>query len=426
MSTPWLIFIENNTGEIGRLFVRAAAQQGSRPILLTADSSRYTYVREENLDVLHVNTQDEQALLNACRNLAVIRHVAGVTSCSEYFGGIAATLAHKFGLPGPRPRAIRLCQDKQAQRLRLRAAGIGIPAFRSARSVKAAVAAAQSMGYPVVVKPVTGTGSRGVKLCEHADDVAAHAEALLRQRCNERGFPIPRRILVEELAVGREYSVETFGRGIIGITEKHLGSLPYFVEVGHDYPAVLSGKARDSINQTVLGAMEALDLGWGPAHFELRLTAAGPKIIEVSPHLAGGYIPELVRLACGVDLVSQTIRLVIGRQPRLEKWGGRHASIRFILPPRGGTLRRVERLDLAKQVPRVIEVLMYARPGDGVERRGDFQDRIGHVIATGNSPTATRTAVERAHRLVRLIVEPDSAPATRGDSWRIQDGSCVH
>ncbi len=406
MKIPWLALIESTMTGTGRLFAREALQQGFQPILLAADPARYKYIEEDGLDFLQVNTQDEQTLLETCRKLAVEQSLAGITSSSEYYYATAATLAQQLGLPSPKPRAIQNCRDKWNQRLRLQTAGIGVPAFHLANSVKEAVSAAQSLGFPVVVKPVNSTGSIGVKLCKDANEVTAHAEALLRKRKNDRGLPIPPRILIESLAVGPEYSVEVFGKTVIGITEKHLGPLPHFVEVGHDYPAQLSAVDKEKINQVVLKALNTMDLGWGAAHVELRLTPDGPKIIEINPRLAGDYIPELVRRASGIDLISETISLTVtGHEPQLKKTDNQYASIRFILAPMEGTLTEVDGLDLATQVSEIVEVQFYRRLSEHVHLNGDFRDRVGHVIAVSDNPRAARTAAKLACSKVQLLMK---------------------
>lgn len=412
--TPWLVLIESNTSGTGRLFARAAIQQGMRPIMLADKPSRYHYAEQEHLEVLQVNTADEAALLYACERLNSGAGIAGITSSSEYFILMAARLAHKFGLPGAPPEVIATCRDKQAQRTCLRQAGVGIPAFRSARSVRQAVQAAKELGFPVVVKPVGGTGSIGVRLCADGDEVALHAGALLKQKRNERDLAIPRRILVEELATGPEYSVETLGPRLIGITQKYIGQYPHFVEVGHDYPAELTLAHEELIWREVRRAAAALGLTWGPAHFELRLTTGGPKIIEVNPRLAGGYIPELVRLSTGIDLVAETIRVTLGRELQLTKRSERHASIRFILSPGDGFLTEWKGLERARGITGVEDVQSYAKPGTELRLRGDFRDRIGHVIASGTTSSSARTAVRLADQMVRAIVDsPKLAAAER-------------
>lgn len=404
MSIPWLVFIESNTSGTGRLFAGLAHELGFRPVLLTSDSARYKYAAEDGLKVIEVDTQVNDALLETCRKLACESELAGVTSSSEYFIETAATVASELGLPGPNPAAIRSCRDKHAQRVRLKEAGVGTPAFSAVSSKKAAVEAARRIGLPVVVKPVSGSGSVGVKLCYGVDEVAAHAGVLLRQRHNERGLPIPRRILVEEMAVGPEYSVETFGARIIGITKKHLGPLPHFVEVGHDYPAELPVDLEAAITETVSGALAALGLDWGPAHCELRVTAQGVKIIEINPRLAGGYIPELVRLAQGINLIAESIRATVGLAPRLDKTLNKFASLRFLLPPNEGILASVEGLDAAGQITHIAQAQLYKTPGHELRAYGDFRDRVGHVIAVCDTSEAARSEAQSALGMIRLNV----------------------
>jgi biotin carboxylase len=110
------------------------------------------------------------------------------------------------------------------------------------------------------------------------------------------------------------------------------------------------------------------------------------KIIEVNPRLAGGFIPELVRTARGIDLVVQTCAFACGRTPDLRATLSNFSSIRFVVAPRSG---RLERLSIPHgSVPpgMGIETRCYLGPGTEIERRGDFRDRIGHVIAWSPQP----------------------------------------
>lgn len=400
----WVAFIESNTSGTGRYFARAASQKGFRPIVLSDNPARYSYVSEDGLDTLKVDTRNEWALLDACRRLAQAEGLAGVTSSSEYFVSIAANLARRLSLAGPSPGAVRACRDKYKQRRRLEKAGVAMPAFRCASSINTAVRGSQDLGLPVIVKPVSGSGSAGVKLCLSVDEVSAHAAQLLNQLYNERGGPMPRRILVESVASGPEFSVETFGLQVIGITQKQLGPLPTFVEIGHDFPAQLSPASKREIESIAKQSLVALGLGWGPAHIELRLTESGPQIIEVNPRLAGGFIPELVRLSCGIDLISETILLALGEQPELTTSCREHTSIRFILSPGDGTLAGVKGLDQAQSIPGIMEVKLYSPVGTKMRRCGDFRDRVGHVISCGPTHEQAVQAAETAHRAITLIV----------------------
>jgi biotin carboxylase len=408
MHRPWFALIESNTSGTGQLFAEAARRLGFRPLLLSADPSRYKYVDKIDLDVLRLDTQDLSALAAVCRRLAGQDGLVGITSSSEYFINSAALLAKRLKLPGPSYRVIQACRDKHRCRQVLAASGVGQPLFRQARSVKQAVAAARSLGLPVVVKAVSGSGGVGVLLCRDAEAVAGQAAVVLSQRHNERGLRVPRRVLIESYIDGPHYSVETFDNKIIGVTRNHLGPPPHFVEVGHDFPARLSRVAEQAIRRTVSQALGALPL-WGPGHVQLRLDAirSTARIIEINPRLAGGFIPELVRWATGIDLIEETIRLAAGCALPPNPPQRRYASSRFLLAPGAGNLSRVSGLNAAKRAGHVVDVRVYRKRGERIEPRGDFRDRIGHVIACAEQRPTAIAAAERAIRMIRVIARPE-------------------
>ncbi|MGH9938180.1 MAG: ATP-grasp domain-containing protein, partial [Blastocatellia bacterium] len=161
------------------------------------------------------------------------------------------------------------------------------------------------------------------------------------------------------------------------------------------------------VRDTAIRALEALGLAWGPAHVELRLTRSGPVIIEVNPRLAGGFIPEIVRRATGVDLVMQTVRIAVGLEPQLERLREWSASIRFLLSEREGVLQGAEGLDEVRaQAAELDDVQLYAPPGGAVRLRKDFRDRLGHVLTCRETLEETARAVQSALAAIRLQVQP--------------------
>jgi biotin carboxylase len=401
--------VESNTTGTGRTFAVAARARGLRPVLLSARPERYPWVIEDDIDVARADTTDATSVAAVARAAAEDAGLAGLVTSSEYFVAVTARAAARLGLPGADPAAVERCRDKRRQRLVLRGAGVAVPAFAAANSPEEAVEAAAAIGYPVVVKPADGTGSRGVRLCCEPAEVLDHAAGLLAIRHDERGHPAIAAVLVEEHVIGPEVSVETFGTEVVGITAKHLGRLPSFVECGHDFPA-----DGPQVGVVARAAIEALGLGFGPAHTEIRLGRRGPVVIEVNPRLAGGHIPTLVRLATGIDLIGATIDAVTGTARPLPEPGPGHASIRFLVPPRAGRVRRTAGVAAAAAVPGVVDVAIAVRAGQRVGGTGSFLDRVGHVITAGPTATAARTAAETALALLEIDLDADDdVEATR-------------
>jgi len=398
-----LLFIESNTSGTGRLFFSRARDLGCRPVLITSRPEKYGFLLEKDApDVVHVPRVDEDTIADVIgREFRAGADVAGITSSSEYFVAVAAAMAARLGLPGPDANRVRAARDKSHQREVLAAAGLPVPTFRIATSAAEASAAARRIGTPVVVKPVDGSGSVGVRACVSAAEAGRHAASLLSQ--SERP-PGERRVLVESLIEGPEFSVEIISGRAIGITRKHLGARPHFVEAGHDYPAVPS-EIEPMLIETAERGTALLGLQWGPLHWEMRVRGGRAYPMEVNPRLAGGFIPELIRHAEGIDLISETLRLVIGWPPELKPGWRRHSSIRFLFAPAPGALVAADGIDEARAMDGVVDVALYRAIGDTVTVAGDFRDRIGHVITCADRWDDAAAIAVRARDRVRIGVE---------------------
>ncbi|MBW6425755.1 ATP-grasp domain-containing protein [Rhizobium sp. XQZ8] len=376
MARKILVLLESSTS--GHLFVRAARGLGFTPVLLTASDGRYPNLSGEKLDAVLTDTSNIENIASTIARLQRDAPIAGILATAGVYAAAAAELSRRYRLPGGDPRAIEACQNKFIQRETLRSSGQICPQYELVTSVSEGLAASSAIGFPLIAKPAIGSGSTGVRLCGSKSELENHLGTLFR-------LAGPEGVLIEEFLEGPEFSIETIGDHVLGITRKHLGGLPYFVEVGHDFPAILPHQVAASINDTVLRALAALRLDFGPAHTELRLTNKGPAIIEVNPRMGGDMIPELVRLATGIDVVSEVIRLVTGHGIDLHVRSTRHASIRFLTPDSGGTVRWQANVDQVKRITDVSEVELYVGEGSQLRWRGDYRDRIGHVIVAGDT-----------------------------------------
>jgi S-sulfo-L-cysteine synthase (3-phospho-L-serine-dependent) len=189
----------------------------------------------------------------------------------------------------------------------------------------------------------------------------------------------------------------------IGITRKFLGEEPCFVETGHDFPAHLQTEIKTDILSYVRLVCKQVGIIWGPAHVELKLDSKSrPHIIEINPRLAGGFIPELVRLATGIDLIEETVRLSTGAELKLKVTEKNHASIRFIVPHEDGWILKVNGASQAGTITGIFDVRLYHSCPMVIDLRGDFRDRIGHVIAVSDARQDTLNAVETALDLISL------------------------
>lgn len=398
-----LILVESNTTGTGREFARRADDIGAEPVLITTGPARYGYVAADGIRYVIADTSSAAELLATTRLLAASSEVVGVTSSSDYFVLAAALLARTWHLQGPSPDALRNCQHKGRQRQVLAAAGLPGPRYATAETEGEALASARRIGFPIVMKPVQGSGSFGVRLCETEHEVLEHARSVLARTVNERNMKIARGVVVEEYIEGEEFSIETFHGNVIAIIRKHLGCLPHFVEIGHDIPSGLSSTDEAVLGRHAMKAVKALSLEWGASHVEVRMRDGQVVIIEVNARLAGGMIPELVRHARGIDLVRLQVAAALGRDAQVAVVSRACvASIRFLVPERRGILRSAERaIAAASSVPNVADVAIYKAAGEHIGPAVDFRGRLGHVLTVSDDEDTACHAAEQCLVVLR-------------------------
>ncbi|MBT2510067.1 ATP-grasp domain-containing protein [Streptomyces sp. ISL-98] len=374
------------------LIVRAR-ELGHTVLVLTGGSGART-IPERQLAhahrVVRADTDDAAAVTALLGALHEEQPLNAVLPGFEHYVPLAARAAAALGLPGIDPGSVDGLRYKHLMRRAVATAGLDQPAFRAASSERALAAAYAELGPHCVVKPVDQSGSLGVRKVS----TAAEALAAFRQALRPGGRSGPgglRLALVEEYVQGPEYSVEGYAEGdrihVLGITEKVLGLEPHFVEVGHIVPAQLPPSPAREIEEYITGVARALGLGLGPFHAELRMTERGPLLMEIAARLPGDRIPDLLRLAKGVDLYEIMLRAHLGQpnpQPRPAPGGGR-AGIRYFLRPglRGYQDFRVD--PLLESDPRVREIGVLLPPGTELPDPGSSAGRLGYVLAAGDS-----------------------------------------
>ncbi|TIL23761.1 MAG: ATP-grasp domain-containing protein [Mesorhizobium sp.] len=406
MESKALVFIES--GSNGLPYIQAAQRLGLHPIMFSADPDQYGYLAAESIEAVRVPTNNVDVLIRECSRLRATYDIAGITGFAGDDESVSATvgkLCQHFDLAGPNPASIERCCDKFVQRQLLAEAGVPMPAYRLAVNATEVESLAAEIGPPVILKPALGSGSIGVRLCRDIDEVAEHTTYLLGGKHIWQFSP---RILVEEFAQGPYYCAEIMGNEVIGISSAEFGHPPHFIFRECSFPAALTDDEHERIANVSLSCLRALGLGWGPTAIEFRWTERGPVVIEVNPRLAGSPTPQLVKLAYGVDLITEHIKLVIGDEWNLRRMHSQTAAARMLVADGDGILDWIDGDRRAAAVPGVAEVKFYIGPKTRIVRTGDYRDSIGHVITASPTHAWNAGILQRAVDLIDWSITPIS------------------
>ncbi|MFQ5510544.1 MAG: acetyl-CoA carboxylase biotin carboxylase subunit [Candidatus Krumholzibacteriia bacterium] len=207
-----------NRGEIALRLVRACKELGISSVAVHSVA---------DADALHVKFADEaicigahppgESYLNPNRILSAAE-ISGADALHPGYGFLAenaefAEMVESCDITwiGPAPETIQKMGDKSAAKQMM--AGSGVPVIPGSDgpvdSEEEAIKAAESIGYPVLIKASAGGGGKGMRVAETADGLAnsiliASAEA-------ERNFGDPRVYLERYLANPRHVEVQLLG-----------------------------------------------------------------------------------------------------------------------------------------------------------------------------------------------------------------------
>ncbi|MFJ9446710.1 ATP-grasp domain-containing protein [Kitasatospora sp. NPDC101235] len=400
--SPTLLLIGTGTEQYRRYALEQIAER-HRVVLLTPAAPTWAlpYIADHEV----ADTRDPDQALAAAERLAARHRITGVLTWDEYAQHSAARLAAALGTFGNSEATARACRNKAASRAAFAAAGVPSAASHHADTLDQALAAAETIGYPVVVKPAAAAGSIGVRLADVPSDlVDAYTQAAAH--AGHDG------VLVEEYLDGPEVSVECVtALGMttpVAVTRKHLGPAPYFEETGHSVEA--GDPLLALVGPVAVQALDAVGFANGVSHVEMRLTDGGstPRLIEVNGRLGGDLIPHLVREATGIDLPLAAADIALGLQPDLTPTRRRAAAIHMTYAPATGRLTCATADPALREQPWLERLVWEKRSGDHVALppAGDLGTaRVAHLIARDTTAERCLQHLADANHHLDITVE---------------------
>jgi acetyl-CoA carboxylase, biotin carboxylase subunit len=316
-----------NRGEIALRVLRACKELGIATVAVhsTADE-----------DAMHVRLADESvcigpppardsylnvpALLTACEITGADAVHPGYGFLSENARFAEILGEHSIHFIGPKPAHIRLMGDKiEAKRTALR---LGIPVVPGSdggvTSDPEALAMAQAIGFPVLIKAAAGGGGRGMKVAETPEKLS---EALATARAEAKAaFGDDAVYLEKYLTRPRHIEIQVLGDGeghAIHLGERDCSLQRRHQKVWEESPSpALNDAARTAIGETVAKAMcELKYLGVGTVEF---LYEEGRfYFIEMNTRIQVEH--PVTEMITDIDLVLEQIRVAAGGELTLTQ-----------------------------------------------------------------------------------------------------------
>jgi acetyl-CoA carboxylase biotin carboxylase subunit len=318
---PFKKILIANRGEIAIRVIRACREMGIQSVAVYS---------EADAQALHVRRADEAALLGGPAPADSYLNIARIIAAARQTGAEAVHPGYGFlsenalfaeavteaGLIfiGPPATAIRAMGDKAESKISMKKAGVPtIPGFEDLQTVAEFCAAAQQIGYPVLVKAAAGGGGKGMRIV-HADSEMSEAVASARREALN-AFGDERLLLEKYIQHAHHVEFQVLGDQhghLLQLFERECSTQRRHQKIIEETPSpVLDPELREQMGKAALAAARAAGYtNAGTVEFIVEPTTRHFYFLEMNTRLQVEH--PVTELVVGLDLVQWQIRIAAG------------------------------------------------------------------------------------------------------------------
>jgi acetyl-CoA carboxylase, biotin carboxylase subunit len=389
-----------NRGEIARRVIRTASRMGIRSVAVYSDADAdLPYVGEADQAVRIGPAQPAKSYLDGA---AIIEAAAqtnaeavhpGYGFLAENAGFARQVMAAGLTWVGPDPTAIEQMGDKIRARNLMEAAGVPVsPGSREpVTDSKAALAEAERIGYPVMVKAAAGGGGIGMGVATSPAELQAAFDTA-RSRA-ERFFGSPEILLERYVQRARHVEVQILGLAdgrVLALGERDCSVQRRHQKVAEETPSPGVGDTlREQMLAAAVRAGQAVSYqGAGTVECLVDTEAGSFVFLEMNTRLQVEH--PVTELVTGIDLVEQQFLIAAGQPPSFDPATPR--------APAGHALElRIYAEDPVRFLPGPGTITEWQEPaGEGVRVDAGYQ--AGNTVTPFYDPLLAKLCVYGADR----------------------------
>lgn len=370
--------------------IKKAKEMGLDTIVVSIPGN---YPGIELADVfLPYDTRDKEGILKSAIELEIDGICTSGTDVAVQTIGYVNEHMH---LSGVSYEASKKVTDKLLMKEAFSKANVSTAGFRKVFSFEEAKYAANTIGYPVIVKIVDSSGSRGVIK-------AADLQSL--EKAYEEARKITRKeyLLIEEYIEADEIGVDGYvGEQNLEVFLPH-AKYTYTVDgvtvpMGHSFPYDADAKLMEELRVQISMAVHALGLKNCPFNADVFVRNDKVWIIEVGGRTGATCIPELISIHNGYDWYEKLIRAAMGENIDFTSREANPCIAKLLFSDKKGTIKAVDDTVLEELKKKGITVCLDYSIGDQIDTMRNATDRIGHIIMESD----TEEVIDQYLQMVR-------------------------
>ena len=350
-----------------------------------------------------VSTTDREAVLDVARK----EQVHGILAyASDPAAPSAAYAAEKLGLPTNPFESVDILCNKDKFRSFLLQNGFNCPRSKGYANADDAVCEKDTFEYPVIIKPVDSSGSKGVTILDSPDGF---------EKAVDFAFSYSRggRIIIEQFIV-HKYDFLIGGDifvnngdviiwGLMNCFRRH--SANPLVPGGKIFPALLSEADDAAVKRTLRDMVTKLGINFGAMNVELLIDKSGKVFpIDIGPRAGGNMIPIQLSEIYGVDIVEMSVLAAMGEDVNsVPEIRIPYCASYVLHSDKQGVFREIQFDDEIRS--HIFRKEIYKKDGDAVECFDNASAALGIIFMKADSIEQLMEIMNDAQKHIHVVLE---------------------
>lgn len=365
----------------------------------------YVYCLDPAINSVGFTEANEHGLINiidedSCLAYALYKKVDGVLTAATDFAVLSMSyVANQMNLPGVNEETAKLIKNKAAVRKCLYEAKADDTGYSYEISSEDDIARVRELiTYPIMMKPVDGSGSRGASKVEKPEDFDKACRFAM-------SGSISHRAVAEPFVVGKEYGVESFVDNgeihVLAVMQKDMTQPPYYAELGHAIPSGLPVDVENRIKECVRKALVAMGVNHGSVNMDILVSDDySVHIVDVGARMGGNLIgSHIIPIGIGIDYMGNMIKAAVGDKTNWNPVSNPQPVATKLLALAPGVVKSLPDFD-AIEKEYGVKIEHHLHIGDTITPYRTNLDGCGYVVATGKT---VDEAIEKAAKVKKRI-----------------------
>jgi biotin carboxylase len=274
--------------------------------------------------------------------------------------------------------------------------------------------------YPVIVKPVDSSSSKGIKICYNSYELSSAIDYAL-------SFSMAKKVIVEKYIKNEGYITNVRYVACDGKFYLSLLGDVYIVDPFANtalissvaiYPSKFTKTFLNELNDKVISMFN--DIGFQNGSFFLQAIPQNGKLYfhEMGLRLSGGLLYKITEKANNINDVKMMLRYAVGypictevELKQFDPFLKDKLGIDFPIPLKTGIIKKIVGLDKIKAMPEVIDIMQYYETGDTITKKfiGTLQQHFCRIKFFARNINNAIEVIDNIQDTLQILNERDES-----------------